>query len=46
MRHHAALDRPDRVRQVYWDCRKALKAAFGGAPSDEFEALYQGLVKA
>ncbi|MEB3223134.1 MAG: BTAD domain-containing putative transcriptional regulator [Candidatus Sericytochromatia bacterium] len=46
MRHHAALDRPDRVRQVYWDCRKALKAAFGGTPSDEFEALYQELVKA
>ncbi|MEB3330541.1 MAG: BTAD domain-containing putative transcriptional regulator [Candidatus Sericytochromatia bacterium] len=46
MRHHAALARPDRVRQVYWDCRKALKAAFGGTPSEEFEALYQGLVKA
>ncbi|MEB3198575.1 MAG: BTAD domain-containing putative transcriptional regulator [Candidatus Sericytochromatia bacterium] len=46
MRHHAAIDRPDRVRQVYWDCRKALKAAFGGTPSEEFEQAYQALLKA
>jgi ATP/maltotriose-dependent transcriptional regulator MalT/DNA-binding SARP family transcriptional activator len=45
MQHHAGLDRLDRVRQVYWDCRKALKAAFGGTPSEEFEQTYQGLLK-
>jgi LuxR family maltose regulon positive regulatory protein len=34
------LGRPERVRQIYWDCRKALKAHLGVAPSEAFEAAH------
>ncbi|HEY9721369.1 MAG TPA: bacterial transcriptional activator domain-containing protein, partial [Oscillatoriaceae cyanobacterium] len=44
MRHHAARGREERVRQVYWDCRKALKAQLGSVPSAEFEAAYRLLL--
>lgn len=35
------LGRPERLRQIYWDCRKALKVHLGAAPSDAFEALHR-----
>ena len=44
MRHHLAAGRPERVRQAYWDCRKALKGRLGIAPSDDFERAFRELV--
>lgn len=41
MRHHLQAGRPERVRQAYWDYRKALKAKLGIMPSDAFEAAYR-----
>jgi LuxR family maltose regulon positive regulatory protein len=35
------LGRPERLRQIYWDCRKALKVHLGAAPSEAFEALHR-----
>jgi ATP/maltotriose-dependent transcriptional regulator MalT/DNA-binding SARP family transcriptional activator len=46
MRHHLALGRLDRARTVYWDCRKALKAHLGLAPSEDFEAAYRAIAQA
>ena len=43
MGHFLAAGRPDRIRQLYWDCRKALKAQLGLAPSAEFEGAYEGM---
>ena len=43
MRFHQANGAPERVRQTYWDYRKALKAALDLAPGPEFEAAYQDL---
>ncbi|MEB3198024.1 MAG: BTAD domain-containing putative transcriptional regulator [Candidatus Sericytochromatia bacterium] len=37
------LGRPERVRQVYWDCRKALKSEWGVSPSEAFERAYRDL---
>ena len=45
MRHHQALGRPERVRQAYWDCRKAFKAWLGGVPSEDFERTYAALLR-
>ena len=33
-----AAGRPDRARQAYWDCRRAVHLALGETPSAEFEA--------
>ena len=38
MRHFRDAERPDRARQAYWDCRKALKHHMSVEPSAEFEA--------
>lgn len=43
MRLHAARGREERMRQVYWDCRKTLKAQLGATPSAEFEAAYRAM---
>ncbi len=43
MRHHLAAGRPERVRQSYWDCRKALKARLGIPPSDALEQTFREL---
>jgi DNA-binding SARP family transcriptional activator len=43
MRHYRFRNRPERIKQVYWDYRKALKAHLGLAPDDEFEAAYRAL---
>jgi ATP/maltotriose-dependent transcriptional regulator MalT/DNA-binding SARP family transcriptional activator len=43
MRLHVLGGRPERLRQVYWDCRKALKAHLGMAPSETFEQAFQGI---
>jgi LuxR family maltose regulon positive regulatory protein len=43
MRHFHGLGRGDRVRELYWDFRKALKAGLGSAPGAGFEALYREL---
>ncbi|MDB5098865.1 MAG: transcriptional activator domain [Cyanobacteria bacterium RYN_339] len=45
MRFQKNTGRSERIRQVYWDCRKALKAYLGMTPSEEFEAAYQGIAK-
>ena len=45
MRHYQAHGRPERVRQVYWDCRKAFKAELGLEPGDEFEAAYAAIAR-
>jgi DNA-binding SARP family transcriptional activator len=45
MRHQKTAGRSERIRQVYWDCRKALKAYLGMTPSAEFEQAYQGIAK-
>lgn len=44
IRHHLALDRPEKAHQAYWDCRKAMKAYLGISPSAEFEQTFRGLV--
>ncbi len=43
MRHQRLAGRPERVRQAYWDCRKALKARLGIQPSPTFESAYREL---
>lgn len=43
MRFYRGVGAAERVRQVYWDCRKALKAQLGIAPSAEFEAAARAL---
>jgi DNA-binding SARP family transcriptional activator len=43
MRHHLAAGRPERVRQAYWDARKALKQRLGLAPSDALEQAFREL---
>lgn len=43
MRHHHVRLAHTRVRQAYWDCRRALKAKLGIAPSEDFEAAYRAL---
>ncbi|MDB5101387.1 MAG: transcriptional activator domain protein, partial [Cyanobacteria bacterium RYN_339] len=35
---HIRQGEPERARQVYWDCRKALKLHLGTSPSAEFAA--------
>ncbi len=45
MRHQRNTGRGERIRQVYWDCRKALKAYLGLTPSPEFEAAYAAIAK-
>lgn len=45
MRHQKNTGRTERIRQVYWDCRKALKAYLGMTPSPEFEAAYAAIAK-
>jgi ATP/maltotriose-dependent transcriptional regulator MalT/DNA-binding SARP family transcriptional activator len=40
MRQQHRSGRPERIRQVYWDCRKALKTYLGVSPSAAFEAAY------
>ena len=44
MKHHKAVGRPERVRQAYWDCRKALKRYLDLEPSLGFEEAYRQLV--
>ena len=44
MQHHMAVGRPERVRQAYWDCRKALKRHLDFEPSLGFEEAYRALV--
>ncbi|MEB3284605.1 MAG: BTAD domain-containing putative transcriptional regulator [Candidatus Sericytochromatia bacterium] len=39
------MGRTERVRQVYWDCRRAMKANLGLPPSDTFEAAYQNAIR-
>jgi DNA-binding SARP family transcriptional activator len=39
------VGRSERIRQVYWDCRKSLKAHLGLAPSDAFEAAYAAVAQ-
>ncbi|MEB3198308.1 MAG: BTAD domain-containing putative transcriptional regulator [Candidatus Sericytochromatia bacterium] len=46
MGYQQRMGRPDRIRQVYWDCRKALKSRLGLAPSPHFEACYTQLATA
>lgn len=46
MHHQKRVGRPERIRQVYWDCRKALKSHLGLTPSPEFEAAYEAIAKA
>jgi DNA-binding SARP family transcriptional activator len=41
MRQQRRTGRAERIRQVYWDCRKALKAHLGVAPSVAFEDAYE-----
>lgn len=41
MRFYRDRGKPERARQVYWDCRKALKAQLGLSPSAEFEAAHR-----
>jgi LuxR family maltose regulon positive regulatory protein len=43
MRLHLLAGRAERLRQVYWDCRKALKAHLNVAPSEEFEQAFQAI---
>ncbi|MEB3330475.1 MAG: BTAD domain-containing putative transcriptional regulator [Candidatus Sericytochromatia bacterium] len=43
LRLHVLSGRLERLRQVYWDCRKALKAHLGVAPSEAFEEAFQGI---
>ncbi|MDB5100922.1 MAG: transcriptional regulator [Cyanobacteria bacterium RYN_339] len=43
MRHFRANGRADRIRQLYWDCRKAMKAQLGLAPSPAFEDAYKAM---
>ena len=38
---HADRRRPDRVRRLYWDYRKALKARLGFAPDAAFDEAYE-----
>jgi LuxR family maltose regulon positive regulatory protein len=45
MRHQRNVGRPERIRQIYWDCRKALKAYLGMSPSPEFEAACAAIAK-
>ena len=44
MRLYHAVGDTDRVRQAYWDHRKALKLELDTAPTPEFEAAYRELV--
>lgn len=46
MRHHIARGNPERVKPLYWDCRKALKLRLGLAPSEEFEREVSALTRA
>jgi DNA-binding SARP family transcriptional activator len=41
MAHHQARGRLEKIRQIYWDCRKALKAHLDAVPSPAFEASYR-----
>lgn len=43
MRYAVRWGRPDVVREAYWECRKALKARLGLAPSEELERAYREL---
>jgi DNA-binding SARP family transcriptional activator len=43
MRFYQARGRAERIRQVYWDCRKALKAHLGLTPSEDFEAGHKAI---
>jgi hypothetical protein len=43
MRHYRAAGRPDRIRQLYWDYRKALKAQRNQAPAAAFEEAYKAI---
>ncbi|HEY9724001.1 MAG TPA: bacterial transcriptional activator domain-containing protein, partial [Oscillatoriaceae cyanobacterium] len=43
MRLQDALGHPERIRQIYWDCRKALKANLGMEPSEAFEDAYKAI---
>lgn len=43
MRLYRATGRPEQVRRVYWDCRRALKTHLALVPSDAFEAAYREL---
>lgn len=43
MRHYKHTGRPERVRQVYWDCRKAFKQHLGLAPPPELDAAYAAI---
>lgn len=44
MRFYQAGGQAERVRQTYWDYRKALKAELAAAPGAGFEAAYRGIV--
>lgn len=44
MRLYRALGQREKIRSVYWDCRKALKSREGRAPSEAFEAAYRALL--
>jgi DNA-binding SARP family transcriptional activator len=46
MRHHRRQGRPERVRQAYWDHRRARHAALGLPPSEEFEQAHAEITKA
>ena len=44
MRHHATRKDPARVRNAYWDYRKAMHSTLGLAPAQAFEATYRELL--
>ena len=44
MRHQQARGRAERIRQLYWDCRKALKTRLAMAPSAEFEQAFRAMI--
>lgn len=46
MRHHLASGRPERVRQAYWDCRKAFKTRLGITPGEALETAFRELAGA
>lgn len=43
IRHLLAGGEIERARRAYWDCRRALQAHLGLAPSDELDTLYRAL---
>ena len=45
MRHYQRHGRPERVRQVYWDHRKARHAALGLPPTASFEAAHGAIAR-